>query len=94
MAPPKSEKRSSDLDAEIARLKQERNRAVQAEDQRRGAIIRALLDGPAGDSLRASLQPLVGARDGFLFGLDVSTGNGKKSSAEPGRREPVEWGSR
>ena len=83
MAPPKSEKRSSDLDAEIARLKQERNRAVQAEDQRRGAIIRTLLDGPSGDSLRANLQPLVTARDAFLFGLEVPTGNGKKSAVEP-----------
>jgi hypothetical protein len=91
MAPPKSEKRSSDLDAEIARLKQERNRAVQAEDQRRGAIIRTLLSGAAGDSLRSTLQPLVGARDAFLFGLDGPSGNGKQSDHSPG--EPVEWGS-
>jgi hypothetical protein len=92
MAPPKSEKRSSDLDAEIARLKQERNRAVQAEDQRRGAIIRTLLSGAAGDALRSTLQPLVGARDAFLFGLEVS-GNGKQSMAEHNPGEPVEWGS-
>ena len=88
MAPPKSEKRSSDLDAEIARLKQERNRAVQAEDQRRGAIIRTLLSGPAGDSLRSALKPLVGARDAFLFDLETASGNGKQSGAhtvgEPG----------
>ena len=99
MARPKSERRSSDLEAEIARLEEERNRLVQSEDQRRGAIIRELLTGPSGDSLRASLQPLVATRDAFLFGLDGPSGNSKAarshasnipSVGEPSPREPIE----
>ena len=103
MARPKSERRSSDLEAEIARLEEERNRLVQAEDQRRGAIIRELLSGPGGDSLRLSLHPLVAARDAFLFGFDAAPGNAKQAARshastahagmEPNSREPLEAGS-
>ena len=103
MARPKSERRSSDLEAEIARLEEERNRLVQSEDQRRGAIIRELLTGPGGDSLRLSLQPLVAARDAFLFGLDGPSGKAKTPArshastahpeVEPNSREPIEAGS-
>jgi len=98
MARPKSERRSSDLEAEIARLEEERNRLIQSEDQRRGAIIRELLTGQGGDSLRASLQPLVATRDAFLFGLEGPSGKQAARShastvhsvGEPSPREPIE----
>jgi hypothetical protein len=100
MARPKSERRSSDLEAEIARLEEERNRLIQTEDQRRGAIIRELLASPSGDSLRSTLQSLVAARDAFLFGLESSSGNAKQASlrshaslGQPSLREPIEAGS-
>ncbi|HWG33966.1 MAG TPA: hypothetical protein VN650_07340 [Gemmatimonadaceae bacterium] len=81
----KSERHSTDLDAEIARLEQERKRLIQSEDQRRGAIIREFLAGPSGGSLRAILQPLVAGRDSFLFGLDVPS-NGTKQAAPRSRQ--------
>jgi hypothetical protein len=99
MARPKSERRSSDLEAEIARLEEERNRLIQTEDQRRGAIIRELLSGPGGDSLRMTLQPLVAARDAFLFGLEGNSKSGRSHASavhpvvEPNSREPIEAGS-
>jgi hypothetical protein len=84
MPRPKAERNSSDLEAEIALLEQERKRLIEAEDQRRGAILRDLLSGSAGNALRTILQPLVPGRDAFLFGLEVS--NGKKADAAPARR--------
>jgi len=86
MPRPKAERNSTDLDAEIARLEQERKRLIEAEDQRRGAILRNLLGGTAGNSLRTILQPLVLDRDAFLFGLEVPNGSGKKADAAPARR--------
>lgn len=85
MPRPKSERHSGDLDIEIAHLEQERKRLVQAEDQRRGAIIRELLAGPSGSPLRTILQPLVAGRDSFLFGLDVPS-NGAKQAAPRSRQ--------
>jgi hypothetical protein len=72
MPRPKSERHSTDLDAEIARLGQERKRLIQSEDQRRGAIIRDCLAGSNGPQLRTVLQPLINSRDAFLFGLDAA----------------------
>jgi hypothetical protein len=72
MGRPKNEKHSSDIDAEIRRLEEEKQRLIIAEDQRRGAIIREYLSGKAGDRLREILRPLVVPRDAFLFGLDVT----------------------
>jgi len=73
MPRPKSERHSTDLDVEIARLEQERKRLIQSEDQRRGAIIRDCLAGSNGPQLKAVLQPLINSRDAFLFGLEVAT---------------------
>jgi len=73
MPRPKSERHSTDLDAEIARLEQERKRLVQSEDQRRGAIIRDCLAGSNGAQLKAVLQPLINSRDAFLFRLEAVT---------------------
>lgn len=79
MPRPKSERHSSDLDAEITRLEQERKRLIQSEDQRRGAIIRECLRGPNGGQLRDVLRPLVDTRDCFLFGLESPPSSGDKS---------------
>jgi hypothetical protein len=70
MPRPKSERHSTDLDAEITRLEQERKRLIESEDQRRGAIIRDCLASSNGPQLRAVLQPLINSRDAFLFGLE------------------------
>ncbi len=100
MARPKTERHSSDLAAEIARLEQERKRLIQTEDQRRGAIIRDLLSGQSGDSLRSVLHPIVNGRDAFLFGLDAapaikpagarSRATGSRSVVESNSRQPGE----
>ena len=70
MGRPKNGKHSSDIDAEIRRLEEEKQRLIIAEDQRRGAIIRDCLSGKAGDRLREILRPLVAPRDAILFGLE------------------------
>ena len=93
MPRPKSDRHSSDLDAEIARLEQERKRLIQTEDQRRGAIIRELLAAKNGGALRALLQPLIGTRDAFLFGVDApSTADVGRSDDQPAasRRKRVD----
>jgi len=72
MPRPKTERHSSDVDAEIARLEQERKRLIQFEDQRRGAIIRDCLAGLHGPQLRSVLQPLITSRDAFLFGMEAA----------------------
>ena len=79
MPRPKSERHSSDLDAEITRLEQERKRLIQSEDQRRGAIIRECLRGPNGSQIRDVLRPLLNSRDCFLFGLESPPLSGDKS---------------
>ena len=81
MPRPKSERHSSDLDAEITRLEQERKRLIQSEDQRRGAVIRECLRGPTGGHIRDVLRPLVDSRDCFLFGLESPPSSGDKSGA-------------
>ncbi len=58
---------SSDIAAEIGRLEQERQRAIVAEDQRRGALLREYLGGAQGRAVRAALAPAVGPRDAYLF---------------------------
>ena len=70
MGRPKNGKHSSDIDAEIRRLEEEKQRLIVAEDQRRGAIIRECLSGKAGDRLCEILRPLVAPRDAFLFGRE------------------------
>jgi hypothetical protein len=70
MARPKSERHSTELAAEIARLEDERKRLIQSEDQRRGSLIREILAQSKGEELRALLAPLVASRDAFLFGLE------------------------
>lgn len=96
MPRPKSERHSSDLDAEIARLEQERKLLIQSEDQGRGAIVRDILTGPSGNSLRTFLEPLVAGRDSFLFGI-AAQNSAKQATPRPRQsaaRPLVESGSR
>ncbi|MCU0633473.1 MAG: hypothetical protein MUE41_01265 [Gemmatimonadaceae bacterium] len=57
------------VDAEIRRLMQERERLVIEEDRQRGALVRAALGGPHGETIRAALVRAIDARDAHLFAL-------------------------
>jgi hypothetical protein len=61
---------SAEIEDEIRRLTDARARALAAEDQRRGELLRQYLGGAHGDALRVALAPLVGHRDAALFGID------------------------
>lgn len=67
MSRPKRLHTSADIAAEIRRLEEERQRAIIAEDQRRGALLREYLAGPHGPTIRSALAPALGARDAYLF---------------------------
>lgn len=67
MSRPKRLQTSADIAAEIRRLEEERQRAIVAEDQRRGALLREYLGGPHGRAIRAALAPAIGSRDAYLF---------------------------
>ncbi len=68
---------SADIDEQIRRLQAERERAIAAEDQQRGALVRDYLAGRNGDTLRTALERVVGPRDAYLFGLAEPTSAGK-----------------
>ena len=61
---------SAEIETEIRRLQEERERAIAAEDQRRGALIREYLSGGNGFEIRAALERAVSSRDAYLFNLD------------------------
>src|SRR5581483_8256410 len=81
MARPRTQQSSADIDAQIHRLEQERQRLIQAEDQRRGAIIRECLSGPIGEDLRRLLEHVVTPRDAFLFGIRPAPTEAKTSTS-------------
>ena len=83
MTRPKRLTTSADIEAEIRRLESEKARAIAAEDQRRGALIREYLAGPNGGALRAALASVVSSRDAFLFGVDPTVAHGASSGIEP-----------
>jgi hypothetical protein len=84
MPRPKSHHSSTDIDAQIRRLEQERERLVVLEDQRRGAIIRDCLNGKSADSIRTVLEPIVNPRDAALFGISRPLNQGtSKTAARP-----------
>lgn len=60
---------SAEIEAAIRRLQEERERAVAAEDQRRGALIREYLSGRNGADIRSALERAVSSRDAYLFNL-------------------------
>ena len=83
MTRPKRLTTSADIEAEIRRLESEKARAVAAEDQRRGALIREYLAGPNSGALRTALAGVVSSRDAFLFGVDRTVTHGESSVVEP-----------
>jgi hypothetical protein len=74
MSRPRKPQTSTDVELEIRRLLEAKQRLVADEDQRRGALLREYLAGRDGDALRAALAPMVGARDAYLFGIATSRG--------------------
>ena len=86
MARPKRNPTADDVDAEIRRLMDERERLVADEDRRRGALLRGYLGGPEADALRAILARQAERRDARLFGIEVSSREGNGSVAPPTRR--------
>ena len=70
MSRPKRPQTSAEIAAEIRRLEEEKQRAIAAEDQRRGELLRGYLDGKNGDAIRAALGRVIGPRDAYLFGID------------------------
>lgn len=70
MSRPKRPQTSAEIAAEIRRLEEEKQRAIAAEDQRRGELLRGYLDGKNGDSIRAALGRVIAPRDAHLFGID------------------------
>jgi hypothetical protein len=87
---PASYQTSADVDAEIRRLEAERQRLIDAEDQRRGALIREYLSAPDGDALREALARFTSPRDGVWFGLAT----GMPDGATPGDRRAARRPSR
>jgi hypothetical protein len=69
MSRQKKPQSSAEIEAQIRRLQEERERVIATEDQRRGALIRECLSGRNGDELRTALQRAVSARDAHLFDL-------------------------
>jgi hypothetical protein len=82
MTRPKRLTTSADIEAEIRRLESEKARAIAAEDQRRGALIREYLAGANGGALRTALAGVVSSRDAFLFGIDRTVTDREPSSIE------------
>src|SRR5688572_9082456 len=83
MTRPKRLTTSADIEAEIRRLESEKARAIAAEDQRRGALIREYLAGTNGGALRTALAGVVSSRDAFLFGIGRTVTDGEPPSIEP-----------
>jgi hypothetical protein len=69
MSRPKKAQTSAEIDAEIRRLQDEKQRAIVAEYQRRGELVRAYLAGRDGERIRDALREVVSHRDARRFGL-------------------------
>ena len=82
MTRPKRLSTSADIEAEIRRLESEKARAIAAEDQRRGALIREYLAGANGGALRTALAGVVSSRDALLFGIDRTVTHGESPCIE------------
>lgn len=72
---------SSDLEAQIRRLEEERARLLTEEDRRRGELLRGYLAGTHGEAIRSALAAAIGARDAQLFGLDGTAGSADGAAA-------------
>ncbi len=85
MSRPRKPQTSADVELEIQRLLEAKQRLVADEDQRRGALLREYLAAPGADGLRSALAPVVGARDAHLFGISTARG-GRSSDRSDARR--------
>lgn len=72
MSRPRKPQTSAEVEAEIRRLLEAKERLVADEDQRRGALLREYLGRPDGDVLRGALSSFTDPRDRYLFGLDAA----------------------
>jgi hypothetical protein len=70
MSRPRRPQTSADVDAEIRRLLEAKERLVATEDQRRGELLREYLARPSGEALRDALALFTAERDAYLFGLE------------------------
>lgn len=88
MSRPRKPQTSADVELEIRRLLEAKQRLVADEDQRRGALLREYLAGTGADALRTALAPVVGARDAYLFGISTARGgrSAERSDAPRGGR--------
>jgi hypothetical protein len=85
--PRKPAPRSSDeIAREIKRLQEQRAQLETTEHTRRGELLRQLLHGPQGETLRQVLDPLVTGNDRHLFGLPPAT-RGARARPEPAQVE-------
>jgi hypothetical protein len=84
MPRPKNPQSAADLDTHIRRLKRQRKRLLELEDQHRGAVIRGCLHGQDADRIRAMLAPLIAPRDAHLFGI-VNLTEGESQPADMSR---------
>jgi hypothetical protein len=69
MARPRTPQTSADVEREIRRLLEAKERLIVDEDQRRGALLREYLERPNAGELRDVLGHFVGPREAHLFGL-------------------------
>jgi hypothetical protein len=70
MSRPKAPQTSADVEREIRRLLEAKERLIADEDQRRGALLRDYLSRPNAAELRDALARFAGVRDRHLFGID------------------------
>ncbi len=91
MSRPRKPQTSADVEVEIRRLLEAKERLVADEDQRRGALLREYLARPDADALRTALASFAGARDAYLFGIaggregqQAATANGTGSRRRGG----------
>jgi hypothetical protein len=90
MSRPRAPQTSADVEREIRRLLEEKERLIADEDQRRGALLREYLTRPNASELRDALARFVGARDSYLFGIDAaSNGVAARARARGARAENV-----
>lgn len=82
MARPRNHQSSTDVEVQIRRLQEEKQRLITSEDQRRGALIREYLAGSTGADLRDLLRPIVSNRDAVLFGLEPITRTPRPAAAK------------
>lgn len=82
MSRPRKPQTSADVELEIRRLVEAKERLVADEDQRRGALLREYLAGRDADALRAALGTVAGARDAYLFGISSARGGRSAERAD------------